>query len=163
MLLEYVGPKPLPFRVETPIPFLSRSDHQGQLLFTPTCEVPNEQWATFLLTQCGAAFKSLETKKPTSAPITVAEPQKSHEGKRFLGKAAKAQAINFLRRHKLGDTLGIKKKQIGDTVMHWELVPLAQADLTVDTAPRQGRPPSVSSVTKEGEPPIPAQAEGPKE
>lgn len=153
MLLEYRGPKPLPYKLNTPIPFVSRSDREGVLEFTPQCEVENPDWAAFLLQECGEYF--FEADKPINkfAPISEEERAKRHAervaatiGKKFRGKPGKWQAQAFLKRHHLTDDLGLKKLQIGDKVMHWECVPIALADVRV-------------GHTAE-EPPIPADAEG---
>lgn len=154
MLLEYRGPKPLPYCLETPIPFVSRSAREGTLSFNPHCEVDNDEWATFLLTQCGDAFAALDQPVNKYAPISDDEKAKRHAqritdtiGKKFRGKPGKWQAQAFLKRHNLTHDLGLKKLQIGDKVIHWECVPIALAEVKVGHA---------ESV----EPPVPAQAEG---
>lgn len=151
MLLKYVGSKPLPYRLNTPIPFLSKSnaDH-GVLEFMPECDVPNHEWVQFLLTQCGSAFERVENQpsvpEPAPAvvrtnpflPLSEAERAKRHIekvqatlGKKFRGKPGKWQAQSFLRRHRLTEEIGLKKLQIGTKVMHWECVPIALADVKV--------------------------------
>ena len=147
MKLRYVGTQPLPYRLNTPIPYVSRSEHQGELTFTPECDVPNEEWATFLLHECGGAFEPAEDL--TIAPARIvgqpltdeqktarrAELLKKAIGKRFMGKAGKWNAWAYLKRHKLGEELGLKKLQIGDKVLHWELVPITLADVGAKDAP----------------------------
>jgi len=154
MLLEYRGPKPLPYKLNTPIPFVSRSEREGQLEFNPQCHVENEDWAKFLLEECGENFFMPEQPINKYAPISDDEKAKRHVervqatiGKKFRGKPGKWQAQAFLKRHDLTNDLGLKKLQIGDKVIHWECVPLPLADVKVRDA---------ESV----EPPIPAQAEG---
>jgi len=133
MLVQYVGVKPLPYRVPTPIPYLSRTaDGQGELTFNPSCDVPNDEWATFLVTQCGGSFVPVEV-LPASPP----KPSKAERsiGRRFQGPAGKWRAYAFLKKHGFGDMLGMTKLQIGDKVMHWELVPIATASVTLKDFP----------------------------
>jgi hypothetical protein len=132
-LLKYIGPKKLPYILQTPIPFLSRSDHTGTVAFNPTAEVDGAA-ATFLLAECAGAFERVGSAvaTPDQAPRLVkpkADPLQ-YVGKRFGGKAGKWNAIAFIKKHKAEDVLGIRKLQIVSRVIYWELVPLALADVT---------------------------------
>src|SRR5215831_1793328 len=137
MLIQYVGQQPLPLTLPTPIPFVSHSTLIGELIFNPSCEVPNDEWANFLLTQCGDAFQMVETEPvvPTQEegpPVRTWEPP---IGRRFNGKAGKWNGFTYLRNHKLGETHGLRKRNLGDKVFGWELVPIALADVGLQNAP----------------------------
>lgn len=142
MVIKYVGQKKLPYILQTPIPFISKSEANGELRFDPTCTVTNEEWAAFLLDECGDAFELVEGALPEArkpfTPVPDEEKQKRHAekvqqtiGKKFRGKPGKWQAQAYLRRHRLTQELGLKKLQISGMVMHWEVVPIAMADVMV--------------------------------
>lgn len=146
MKIRYQGPKALPHRVQTPIPFVSRCEAVGVLEFNPDAEVDNEEWAKFLIEQCGEAFVPLETASPLSEGFhaeqtpdgkrykwrdketILNERYQKALGRRFSGKAGKWQATAYLKRMKLTDRLGMKSLRIGDKLVHWEIVPIAEAD-----------------------------------
>lgn len=137
MKVRYVGPKPLPYRINTPIPFVSRSEYEGQLEFNPECEIANAQWAWFLIKECGGNFEQVQTR---TVPIKSGDERHKEliekaTGKRFTGKAGKWNAWAYLKKHKLQEVLGLKKLQIGDKVVHWELVPVTLADVGAHDAP----------------------------
>jgi hypothetical protein len=145
MIVRYVGPNPLPYRIDTPIPYTSRSEHEGTLEFNPECDVKNSQWAWFLLKECGDAFERVETRTATPKPgVHLDDEQRAARrkeliekatGRRFMGKAGKWNAFAYLKKHKLEAELGLKKLQIGDKVLHWELVPVTLADVGAKDAP----------------------------
>jgi hypothetical protein len=137
MLIKYIGPKPLPYRLQTPIPFLSRSALIGELEFNPTADVPNAEWASFLLQECGGAFEAMEVTTTKDEAREEARQLYLQEkvGQRFMGKGAKWKAFAFLKRHKCGETHGLKKVLAGRVVIGWELVPLALADVGLKSAP----------------------------
>lgn len=159
MLIRYCGPKPLPRRIPTPIPFVSHSEGTGQYLeFSPECEVPNEDWSRFLLEECGDAFLAVPAPSQeqngasqTAGKMRLSEEEKQEAmvakatGKRFSGKAGKWQAKAYLKRCHLTERLGLKKLQIGDKVVHWEVVPIALSDVQVDAS----KPVSVESEGQE--------------
>ena len=131
--VKYIGPKPLPYMLQTPVPYLAHSERIGQIAFNPEAEV-RDDWAQFLLTDCAGAFERVGSAvaTPDQAPRPVkpkADPLQ-YVGKRFGGKAGKWNAIAFIKKHKAEDVLGIRKLQIVSRVIYWELVPLALADVT---------------------------------
>ena len=134
-LVKYIGPKKLPYVLQTPIPFVSRSEHSGEVVFNPTADLQDD-WANFLLTDCAGAFERVGA--ASSTPDQAPRPMKPKEdpliyvGKRFGGKAGKWNAIAFIKKHKAEAILGIRKLKIVDRVIYWELVPLALADVKAD-------------------------------
>mgnify|MGYP001591582124 CR=1 FL=1 len=141
MRIKYCGKKALPYRLPTPIPFLFKSERNGELVFEPECDVTNEDWARFLTTQCGETFVQVEEKVNKFAPISEEERALRHAGKveattgkKFRGKPGKWQAMAFLKKHGLTNDLGLKKLQIGTKVIHWECVPFTLADVKVGQA-----------------------------
>ena len=132
-LVKYIGPKKLPYVLQTPIPFLSRSDHAGEVSFNPTAEIDGAA-AHFLLTNCAGAFErvgsAVATPDQAPRPVKPKIDPLIYVGKRFGGKAGKWNAIAFIKKHKAEDVLGIRKLQIVSKVIYWELVPLALADVT---------------------------------
>ena len=151
-LVKYIGPKTLPYVLQTPIPFLSRSDHQGEIRFTPEGEV-RDDWANYLLTECAGAFERVGSAvaTPDQAPRPVkpkADPLQ-YVGKRFSGKAAKWTAAAFIKKHKAETILGMRKLQIIDRVIHWELVPIALADVTCEMLANHWNPKGHKLGTRE--------------
>ena len=140
MILEYVGPKPLPYRLNTPIPFLARSDREGEIAFNPTAEVKQE-WAEFLLTNCGETFRNPdqdtdeEMMSPLPVKMQVSEDHTKWIGRRFKGKAGKWKGYAWLKKSKFGEIYGLKKIHIGNTVIGWEVCPIALADVGTQDAP----------------------------
>ena len=140
MILKYIGKKPLPYVLQTPIPFLSKSYREGEIAFTPEAEV-RDDWAEYLLEECTGAFERVGGTPVPDAQAPHVLCQKEVEellkyvGKRFSGKAGKWNAIAFIRRHHAETVLGLRKLQIVDRVIHWELVPLALADVRSDDLP----------------------------
>ena len=135
MKLRYIGTKKLPYVLNTPIPFLSRSEHEGEVSFTPEAEL-RDDWAQFLLTECAGAFERVGAPHVSTdqapRPLCQADIEQilKYVGKRFSGKAGKWNAIAFIKKHKAETILGLRKLQIIDKVIHWELVPIALADVT---------------------------------
>jgi len=135
MKLRYIGQKKLPYVLNTPIPLLSRSEQNGEISFIPEAEVRNE-WAQFLLTECAGAFERVDEAEPI--PDQAPRPMKPKDdpliyvGKRFSGKAAKWNAIAFIKRHRAEAVLGIRKLQLKERVIFWEIVPIALADVTAE-------------------------------
>ena len=144
MVIKYVGQKKLPYILQTPIPFIAKSEANGELVFTPTCTVTNDEWAAFLLDECGDAFELVEGSLPDvvhPARISDEERAKRFEekvsatlGKKFRGKAAKWNALSFLKRHHLTARLGLKKLTVSGHIMHWEVVPIAMAEVMAGDA-----------------------------
>ena len=136
MIVRYIGQKKLPYVLQTPIPFLSRSDHQGEIQFTPEAEV-RDDWADYLLENCAGAFERVGSALAPTAqaprPIKAKTDPLIYVGKRFSGKAGKWNAAAFIKKHHAEDILGMRKLQIIDRVIHWELVPIALADVTCET------------------------------
>jgi hypothetical protein len=136
VIVRYTGPKPLPYVLNTPIPFIARSERIGEVSFNPTAELKDE-WAQFLLTECAGAFERVgSASAPTDQaprPIKPKHDPLIYVGKRFSGKAAKWNAAAFIKKHHAEDILGMRKLQIIDRVIHWELVPIALADVTCET------------------------------
>lgn len=149
MLLHYVGPKQLPLTLNTPIPYLSKSDHSGTITFNPTCEIENEEWGRFLLEQCGASFvrvdAPVEKAAPTLAPavnkfapISDEERAKRFEDRvltaqerQFKGHNGKWLAKAYLKKYGLHERLGMSAVKVGGQIMFWKLVPSALADVKV--------------------------------
>ena len=135
--VRYIGPKPIPLVLNTPIPFISRSERTGEVTFNPEAELEDE-WANFLLTDCAGAFERVGSAPAATdqAPRPLCQNDREeilkYVGKRFTGKAGKWNAATFIKRHRAKDLLGMRKLQIGDKVVHWELVALALADVTAD-------------------------------
>jgi len=138
--LRYLGTKPLPYVLNTPIPFVSRCEQTGSVAFTPEADVL-EDWGTYLLEHCAGAFERVDQ------PVVVADQAPRHSvsssdnplkyiGKRFSGKAGKYNAVAFIRTHGGEDLLGIRKLQIRTAVIFWEIVAIALADVKCsDMAP----------------------------
>lgn len=153
MLLRYVGSKPLPRILCTPIPYVSHSERIGELQFNPTCDVTNEEWADYLLAECGGAFvceqplASLPMTQPVASSFTntishvmsgaEASPSHPYAGKQFLGKAGKWNAKAFLKKKNIESVYALHRIPDG-----WELVP------------------AVPAMLAEGEPSLPAPADG---
>ena len=137
MKLRYIGTKKLPYILNTPIPFLSRSEYTGEVSFTPEAEVKDE-WGQFLLTECAGAFERVGAPilSTDQAPRLLCQANieqiLKYVGKRFSGKAGKWNAIAFIKKHNAETILGLRKLQIVDRVIHWELVPIALADVTAE-------------------------------
>jgi hypothetical protein len=134
--VKYTGPKKLPYILNTPIPYISHSDRQGEIAFTPEADV-RDDWANFLLTECAGAFERVGSVlvAPTDQaprPVKPKEDPLIYVGKRFSGKAGKWNAIAFIKKHKAETILGIRKFRVVDRVVYWELVPLALADVNAD-------------------------------
>jgi len=133
--VRYTGPKSLPLTLNTPIPFLSRSERTGEVIFNPTADLQDD-WANFLLTDCAGAFERVGS--ATAATDQAPRPVKPQEdpliyvGKRFSGKGGKWKACAFIKRHHAQAVLGIRKLKIFSRTIHWELVPIALADVTAD-------------------------------
>ena len=154
MLIKYTGSKPLPYILNTPIPFLSKSALIGELSFNPTAEVDNEDWATFLLQECGGAFESVGPVGPSKQEVRKIEQNTYVEqrvGKRFCGKAGKWNGFAWLKKHRCGETHGLKKVQVGKVVIGWELVPIAMADLTLANMPIPWNKPQEGPEVRNGE------------
>ena len=140
MKLRYLGKKPLPYVLNTPIPFIARSDRDGEVAFTPDGEIKDE-WGQFLLENCAGAFERVDHPMgvPDQAPRHSAKPPDDplkYIGKRFSGKAGKYNAVAFIRTHGGEDLLGIRKLQIRTAVIFWEIVAIALADVKCsDMAP----------------------------
>ena len=140
MILKYVGKKPLPYVLQTPIPFLARCEREGEIAFTPEADVKDE-WAQYLLDNCVGAFERVGVDPPADAqaprPLCQADVEQilKYVGKRFSGKAGKWNAIAFIKKHHAETVLGLRKLKIIDRVIHWELVPLALADVKADDIP----------------------------
>jgi len=133
--VKYIGPKPLPLVLQTPIPHLSRSERTGEAVFDPEADLDDAS-ASFLLTECAGAFERVGL---ASAPTDQApRPHKPKEdpliyvGKRFSGKGGKWKACAFIKRHKAEAILGIRRLKIMSRTIHWELVPIALSDVTAD-------------------------------
>ena len=140
MKLRYVGSKPLPYVLQTPIPHLSRSERTGEVRFTPMADV-QEDWAEYLMEHCAGAFERVggpvvSTDQAPRPSVKVPEDPLKYIGKRFSGKAGKYNAVAFIRKHGGEDLLGIRKLQIRSQVIHWEIVAIALADVKcADMAP----------------------------
>lgn len=183
MILKYVGSKPLPYVLQTPIPYLSRSYHEGELAFTPEAEVKKE-WADYLLEHCAGAFERVggPIDSPEQAPRLLCQADieqiLKYVGKRFSGKAGKWNAVAFIKKHHAEEILGLRKLQIMTAVIHWELVPIALADVKAGDLPdawnkgkknhyaawNKGKKMKPDAVTEESvgvpDAPIPAMQEG---
>jgi hypothetical protein len=135
--VKYIGQKPLPYVLQTPIPLLSRSERTGEVAFNPTAEL-DDSWAQYLLTECAGAFERVGAPQVSTdqAPRPLCQADIEHilkyVGKRFTGKAAKWQAFAFIKKHQAETILGLRKLQIIDKVVHWELVPIALADVVAE-------------------------------
>ena len=140
MKLRYLGKKPLPYVLNTPIPFIAKSDRDGEVAFTPDGEIKDE-WGQFLLDQCAGAFERVDQPLvvPDQAPRLLCQADVEqilkYVGKRFSGKAGKWNAIAFIKKHHAEEVLGLRKLQIMTSVIHWELVPIALADVKVSDLP----------------------------
>ena len=150
--VKYIGPKTLPYVLNTPIPYVSRSDHQGELVFNPEADV-RDDWANFLITECAGAFelagRTEHSPDQAPRPVKPKEDPLMYVGKRFGGKAGKWNAIAFIKKHKAEDVLGIRKLQIVSRVIYWELVPLALADVTSEALKNTWNPTGNKLGTRE--------------
>jgi len=135
--VKYIGQKPLPYVLQTPIPLLSRSERTGEVAFNPTAEL-DDAWAQYLLTECAGAFERVGAPHVSTdqapRPLCQADIEQilKYVGKRFSGKAGKWNAVAFIKKHKAETILGMRKLQIIDKVIHWELVPITLADVTAE-------------------------------
>ncbi len=152
MRIKYTGPKKLPYVLNTPIPYISHSDRQGEIAFNPEADV-RDDWANFLLTECAGAFelagRTEHSPDQAPRPVKPKEDPLVYVGKRFGGKAGKWNAIAFIKKHKAEDVLGIRKLQIVSRVIYWELVPLALADVTTEALKNTWNPTGNKLGTRE--------------
>ena len=133
MQIKYIGQQPLPHTLQTPIPYLAKSDHAGTLTFDPVAEVENDDWAAFLLENCGGAFvlvgsdDDAENKEIRKKAKIMAALEKA-VGKRFHGKTGKWQAKAYVQRHGLEEAI-----ELENTTYGWIIKPRPAYAAAADT------------------------------
>jgi hypothetical protein len=135
-IVKYQGPQPLPLELDLPIPYLSKAEWCGTVIFNPTAEV-DEKTAEFLIAECGNAFVGVEMKPegvtmgktvattlpPSSIPAEIHQPHPWLEralGKVFTGKAGKWNAKAYIAKHHLSGLVEISRVPNG-----WQIVALS--------------------------------------
>ena len=136
--------------LQTPIPFVAKSYREGEVSFNPDTEI-RDDWGQWLLANCGSAFECLDGPPVVDLTKKVlcqkdVEDILKYVGKRFSGKAGKWNAIAFIKKHHAEEILGLRKLQIMTQVVHWELVPIALADVKVGDLPEQWNKGKVGSM-----------------
>ncbi len=121
MRLKYIGQKPTPLSFDTPIPYLSRAEHIGQIVFDPECEVQDD-WATYLLTNCPDVFVRVGSEEELAAAelkkqAGVLEILEKSLGKVFKGKTGKWQALAYIKKHQL-----LEYVQLAKTPYGWKII-----------------------------------------
>jgi hypothetical protein len=91
--MRFVGPLRHGRRVvELPIPFVARSQKEGELEFTPECEVPN-RWVDKLLEFGAGGFEVVNTNGKTKPEITAEAPVPARKPWARRGRPPKKEKV----------------------------------------------------------------------
>lgn len=122
MKLRYTGTKPLPFRLELPVPLLRKSDKIGEAVFNPVGEL-RDDWAVWVLSH-GMPFKPVDlAKEERAAKRRYTHHQarlrraKQFDGRRFMGTMGRWSAKNFLKEKKLTEYMTLERQPYGGWVI----------------------------------------------